>query len=86
MVSCRHASRSCRRRIGRSSTCSTIGEKSVAELSETIGIPLATVKSRIFYARKQLAQILVSSGFEERNRSMLPRAHFVDGLMSCERL
>ena len=51
-------------------------EKSVAELSETIGIPLATVKSRIFYARKQLAQILVSSGFED-SCSMLPRAHFV---------
>ena len=51
-------------------------EKSVAELSEATGIPLATVKSRIFYARKQLAKILVSSGFEG-SRSMLPRAHFI---------
>jgi RNA polymerase sigma-70 factor, ECF subfamily len=39
-------------------------EKSVAELSEVIGIPIATVKSRIFYARKQLAKMLVSSGFD----------------------
>jgi RNA polymerase sigma-70 factor (ECF subfamily) len=37
-------------------------EKSAAELSETIGIPLATVKSRIFYARKQLAKSLVGAG------------------------
>ena len=39
-------------------------EKSVAEVSEIVGIPLATVKSRMFYARKQLARILVSAGFE----------------------
>ena len=51
-------------------------EKSASELSETIGIPLATVKSRIFYARKQLAKILLSSGFDG-SRGMLPRAHLV---------
>jgi RNA polymerase sigma-70 factor (ECF subfamily) len=39
-------------------------EKSVIEASELIGIPHATVKSRMFYARKQLARILVSVGFE----------------------
>lgn len=39
-------------------------EKSVTEASELIGIPHATVKSRMFYARKQLAGILVSVGFE----------------------
>jgi RNA polymerase sigma-70 factor (ECF subfamily) len=39
-------------------------EKSVAEVSAMIGIPLATAKSRIFYARKRLAIILVSAGFE----------------------
>jgi RNA polymerase sigma-70 factor, ECF subfamily len=39
-------------------------EKSVTEASELIGIPHATVKSRMFYARKQLARILVSVGFE----------------------
>ena len=37
-------------------------ENSVAEVSEMIGIPQATVKSRIFYARKQLARILVGAG------------------------
>ena len=39
-------------------------ENSIAEVSEMIGIPQATVKSRIFYARKQLACILVSAGFD----------------------
>jgi RNA polymerase sigma-70 factor, ECF subfamily len=39
-------------------------EKSVAEVSEIFGIPHATVKSRMFYARKQLAGMLVSAGFE----------------------
>jgi RNA polymerase sigma-70 factor (ECF subfamily) len=39
-------------------------EKSLAEASELIGIPHATVKSRMFYARKQLARILVNVGFE----------------------
>lgn len=36
---------------------------SVAEVSERIGIPKATVKSRLFYARKHLARVLVSAGF-----------------------
>ncbi len=39
-------------------------EKSVAEASEIVGIPYATVKSRMFYARKQLARMLVGVGFE----------------------
>jgi RNA polymerase sigma-70 factor (ECF subfamily) len=39
-------------------------EKSLTEASELIGIPHATVKSRMFYARKQLAGILVNVGFE----------------------
>ena len=39
-------------------------EMSVAEMSEIVGIPYATVKSRIFYARKRLAQILVTAGFD----------------------
>jgi RNA polymerase sigma-70 factor (ECF subfamily) len=36
---------------------------SVAEVSERIGVPKATVKSRLFYARKHLARILVNAGF-----------------------
>ncbi|MCG2626556.1 sigma-70 family RNA polymerase sigma factor [Bradyrhizobium sp. WYCCWR 13023] len=39
-------------------------ENSTAEVSEIIGIPQATVKSRIFYARKQLARILVAAGLD----------------------
>ena len=39
-------------------------ENSTAEVSEIIGIPQATVKSRIFYARKRLARILVSAGLD----------------------
>jgi RNA polymerase sigma factor (sigma-70 family) len=39
-------------------------ENSVAEVSRIIGIPQATVKSRIFYARKRLARILVDAGFD----------------------
>ena len=39
-------------------------EKSVAEVSEIVGIPHATVKSRMFYARKQLAKLLGNAGFE----------------------
>jgi RNA polymerase sigma-70 factor (ECF subfamily) len=38
-------------------------EKSIAEVSEIIGIPHATARSRLFYARKQLAGSLVSVGF-----------------------
>lgn len=38
---------------------------SVAEVSERTGIPKATVKSRLFYARKHLARVLVSAGFSK---------------------
>lgn len=37
---------------------------SVAEASVIVGAPHATVRSRMFCARKQLARILVSAGFE----------------------
>lgn len=39
-------------------------DNSAAEVSGIIGIPQAAVKSRIFYARKQLAKLLMSSGFD----------------------
>jgi RNA polymerase sigma-70 factor (ECF subfamily) len=39
-------------------------EQSVAEASAIVGIPVATVKSRMFFARKYLAKMLVSAGFE----------------------
>ena len=51
-------------------------EKSVTEASELIGVPHATVKSRMFYARKQLARILVSVGFEvEAIQASVHRTH-----------
>jgi RNA polymerase sigma-70 factor (ECF subfamily) len=46
---------------------------SVSELSERIGIPQATVKSRLFYARKQLAQVLAGAGLAAD--SILPGVH-----------
>jgi RNA polymerase sigma-70 factor (ECF subfamily) len=39
-------------------------EQSVAEASVIVGIPVATVKSRMFFARKYLAKMLMSAGFE----------------------
>lgn len=39
-------------------------EKSVEEAGQIIGIPQATVKTRMFYARKHLAQLLKQAGIE----------------------
>src|ERR1700753_2003749 len=39
-------------------------EKSVEEAGEIIGIPQSTVKTRMFYARKQLAELLKSAGVD----------------------
>jgi RNA polymerase sigma-70 factor, ECF subfamily len=39
-------------------------EKSVEEAGEIIGIPQSTVKTRMFYARKQLAELLKCAGVE----------------------
>ena len=39
-------------------------EKSVEEAAEIIGIPEATVKTRMFYARKKLAEALKEAGVE----------------------
>ncbi len=39
-------------------------EKSVEEAGEIIGIPQATVKTRMFYARKQLADMLKGAGLD----------------------
>jgi len=39
-------------------------EKSVEEVGRIIGIPQSTVKTRMFYARKQLAELLKSHGVE----------------------
>src|SRR3989442_3727061 len=39
-------------------------EKSVEEVAEIVGIPENTVKTRMFYARKRLAELLKSQGIE----------------------
>lgn len=39
-------------------------EKSVEEAGQIIGIPQATVKTRMFYARKQLAEMLKGAGVD----------------------
>jgi RNA polymerase sigma-70 factor, ECF subfamily len=39
-------------------------QKSVAEVSGIIGIPEATVKTRMFYARKKLSELLNQQGIE----------------------
>jgi len=39
-------------------------EKSVEEVGQIIGIPQGTVKTRMFYARKQLADLLKVAGIE----------------------
>jgi RNA polymerase sigma-70 factor (ECF subfamily) len=39
-------------------------EKSVAEVAEIIGAPQNTVKTRMFYARKRVAELLDARGFD----------------------
>ena len=39
-------------------------EKSVGEVAEIVGIPENTVKTRVFYARKRLAELLKAAGIE----------------------
>lgn len=41
-------------------------EKSVEEVGQIIGIPQATVKTRMFYARKHLAELLKEAGFDRK--------------------
>jgi RNA polymerase sigma-70 factor (ECF subfamily) len=38
--------------------------KSVAEIGEILSIPVATVKTRMFYARKKLGEALKAAGHD----------------------
>lgn len=38
--------------------------KSVTEIGDVLGIPVATVKTRMFYARKKLGEALKAAGYE----------------------
>ena len=40
-------------------------EKSVQEVAKIVGIPENTVKTRMFYARKKLAEMLKAAGLEQ---------------------
>jgi len=40
-------------------------EKAIAEVAEIIGIPENTVKTRMFYARKRLAELLKGAGLDQ---------------------
>jgi RNA polymerase sigma-70 factor (ECF subfamily) len=40
-------------------------EKSVEEVAQIVGIPEGTVKTRMFYARKKLAELLQAQGVDE---------------------
>ena len=42
-------------------------EKSVEEVAEIVGIPEGTVKTRMFHARKKLAELLKAQGLERWN-------------------
>ena len=39
-------------------------EQSVAEVADILGIPEATVKTRMFYARKKLGELLKARGID----------------------
>jgi RNA polymerase sigma-70 factor (ECF subfamily) len=39
-------------------------ERSVEEVAEIVGIPEATVKTRMFYARKKLSELLKEQGID----------------------
>jgi RNA polymerase sigma-70 factor (ECF subfamily) len=39
-------------------------EKSVEEVAQIVGIPEATVKTRMFYARRKLAELLKTAGID----------------------
>ena len=39
-------------------------EKSVEEVAEIVGIPEATVKTRMFYARRKLSELLKEQGID----------------------
>ena len=40
-------------------------EKAIAEVAEIIGIPENTVKTRMFYARKRLTELLKGAGLDQ---------------------
>ena len=39
-------------------------EQSIEEVAEIIGVPPSTVKTRVFYARKRIAELMAERGVE----------------------
>jgi len=39
-------------------------EKSIAEVAEIVGVPQNTVKTRMFYARKRIAELMAAQGID----------------------
>ena len=39
-------------------------EKSIDEVAEIIGVPQNTVKTRMFYARKRIAELMTAKGID----------------------
>ena len=40
-------------------------EKSVEEVAEIVGVPKNTVKTRMFYARKRMSELLAQAGIDQ---------------------
>jgi RNA polymerase sigma-70 factor (ECF subfamily) len=40
-------------------------ERTIDEVAEIVGVPVNTVKTRMFYARKRIAEMMVSRGLEQ---------------------
>jgi RNA polymerase sigma-70 factor, ECF subfamily len=39
-------------------------ERSIDEVAEIIGVPPATVRTRMFYARKRIAELMAAQGID----------------------
>jgi RNA polymerase sigma-70 factor, ECF subfamily len=48
-------------------------DKSVTEVSEIIGVPPSTVKTRMFYARNEMAELLKERGIDRVRQRKTPR-------------
>jgi RNA polymerase sigma-70 factor (ECF subfamily) len=48
-------------------------DKSVTEVSEIIGVPPSTVKTRMFYARNEMAELLKERGIDRVRQKKAPR-------------
>ena len=51
-------------RISLAEIAKRLGRKALEEVAQIVGIPENTVKTRMFYARKRLAELLKAAGVE----------------------